>query len=153
VAFVGSFIFIKIEKKVGTKPALLASLLVWLVLIGWGMVMTEFGEFQVMAFFGGLVLGVSQSASRTIYAWMIPKAQAAEFFSFYAIVGKVATIIGPTLFGIGLMFKSRLLDVPIINPVAGAVLPLFLMVLIGFLMLWRVDVDAGRERVRELEGP
>jgi UMF1 family MFS transporter len=152
VAFFGSFLFIKIEKHVGTKRALMASLLVWLVLIAWGMVMQTWEEFWVMAFFGGLVLGVSQSASRTIYAWMIPKAQSAEFFSFYAIVGKVATIIGPFLFGLGLIFVPRLQDVPIINQVALAVLPLFLMVLIGFLMLWRVDVEAGRERVREPGG-
>jgi hypothetical protein len=34
---------------------------------------------------------------------------------------------------------------------ALAVLPLFLMVLAGTLLLRRVDIDAGRERVRELQ--
>lgn len=149
VAFFGSFLFIRIEKKVGTKRALMASLLVWLALISWGMVMQNWIELWVMAFFGGLVLGISQSASRTIYAWMIPKAQSAEFFSLYAIVGKVASILGPFLFGIGAAFAPRLLNVPILNPMALAVLPLFLMVLAGTLLLRRVDVEAGRERVRE----
>jgi UMF1 family MFS transporter len=151
VAFFGSFLFIRVEEKAGTKRTLLASLVVWLALIGWGMVMQNWIELWIMAFFGGLVLGVSQSASRTIYAWMIPKAKSAEFFSLYAIVGKIASILGPFLFGIGAAFAPRLMDVPILNPMALAVLPLFLMVLAGTILLKRVDVDAGRESVRQAQ--
>ena len=84
-----------------------------------------------MAFIGGLILGVSQSASRTIYALMIPHGHSAEFFSLYAIVGKVASIVGPFLFGIGALFSPLLQDVPFLNPMALAVLPLFLMVMPG----------------------
>ena len=149
VAFFGSFLFIRIEKKVGTKRALMASLLVWIALISWGMVMQTLDRALCHGFLRWAGLGVSQSASRTIYAWMIPRAHSAEFFSLYAIVGKVASILGPFLFGIGAAFAPRLLNVPILNPMALAVLPLFLMVLAGTLLLRRVDVEAGRERVRE----
>ncbi|HSG82384.1 MAG TPA: MFS transporter [Gemmatimonadota bacterium] len=148
VAFLGSLLFIWIEKKAGTKRALVYALVGWVALIGWALVMQTLEEFYVMAFFGGLVLGVSQSASRTIYALMIPKGQSAEFFSLYAIVGKVASLVGPFLFGLGALYAAELADVPLINPMAGAILPLFLMVLIGTLLLLRVDVERGREQAK-----
>lgn len=148
VAFFGSLLFIKVEGRVGTKKALVFSLLVWVVLIGWAFFMRVFLEFQVLAFFGGLVLGISQSASRTIYAWMIPHDRAAEFFSLYAIVSKVASVLGPALFGWGILFSARIEGIRFVNSMALAVLPLFVMVLGGLLILLRVDVDKGREQVR-----
>lgn len=152
VAFFGSLLFIKIEGKVGTKKALVSSLAVWVLLIGWAFVMHDFLEFWALAFFGGLVLGVSQSASRTIFAWMIPPDQSAEFFSLYAIVGKVASVLGPALFGCGMLLSARLAGLPIINSMALAVLPLFLMVLGGLLLLLRVDVEKGREQAKASAG-
>ena len=153
VAFLGSLLFIRIEAKMGTKRALISSLVVWVILLGWAFVMQRFLEFWVLAFFAGLVLGVSQSASRTIYAWMIPPDQSAEFFSLYAIVGKMASVLGPLLFALGALFTSRLEGVPVINSMALAVLPLFLMVLAGLLLLLRVDVEKGREQVKAKVAP
>ncbi|GAG23779.1 unnamed protein product, partial [marine sediment metagenome] len=153
VAFFGSLLFIRMEGKVGTKKVLISSLVVWVLVIGWAFVMHDFLEFWGLAFFGGLVLGVSQSASRTIYAWMIPPDQAAEFFSLAAIVGKVASVLGPVLFGWGVFFSARLEGVPVINSMALAVLPLFLMVLAGLLLLLRVDVEKGREQVKAKMAP
>jgi UMF1 family MFS transporter len=153
VAFFGSLLFIWIEKKAGTKRALLGALTIWVGLIGWAMVMRTMVEFYGMAFLGGLVLGVSQSASRTIYALMIPKAQSAEFFSLYAIVGKVASLVGPILFGFGILYAARLENVPVINSMAGAVFPLLLMVIIGAGLLLVVDVERGREQVANDHDP
>jgi UMF1 family MFS transporter len=150
VAFFGSLIFIRIEKRIGTKRALIYSLMYWILLIGWALVMQTLEEFYVMAFLAGFVLGVSQSASRTIFALMAPSGQAAEFFSLYAIVGKVASLVGPLLFGLGAMYATRLEGVPVINSMAGAILPLFLMVLIGALLLMKVDVAKGEKEANEL---
>jgi len=146
VAFFGSLIFIRIEKGIGPKRALVYALIVWIGIIGWALFIHSLLEFYVMAFLGGLVLGVSQSASRTIYALMIPVGRSAEFFSLYAIVGKAASVVGPLLFGLGAMYSPRLEGVPVINSMAGAILPLFLMVLIGTLLLAKVDVARGRKQ-------
>jgi len=43
--------------------------------------------------------GGVQALSRSFYAKMIPKAESAEFFGFYNIFGKFATILGPFLVG------------------------------------------------------
>ena len=77
---------------------------------------------------------------------MIPRSQFAEYFSLYAIVGKVASLVGPILFGFGVIYASKLADVPVINSMAGAIFPLFLMVLIGTLLLLKVDVAEGRRQ-------
>ncbi|MEE8398420.1 MAG: MFS transporter, partial [Desulfobacterales bacterium] len=146
VAFFGSLIFIRVETKIGTKRALVYSLMVWLLLIFWALVMHTLVEFYIMAFLGGLVLGISQSASRTIYALMIPTGQSAEFFGLYAIVGKVASLVGPILFGVGVIYAPKLAGVPIINTMAGAIFPLFLMVLIGTALLLKVDVEQGKRQ-------
>jgi UMF1 family MFS transporter len=147
VAFLGSLLFIRVERRIGTKTALVSALTVWVALIGWAFVMHDSREFWVLGFMGGLVLGVSQSASRTIYAWMIPPEQAAEFFSLYAIVGKVASVIGPFLFFLGALFTTRMANVPLVNSMALAVLPLFIMVLVGLGLLMKVDIEKGRAEV------
>ncbi|RME70552.1 MAG: hypothetical protein D6781_06095 [Verrucomicrobia bacterium] len=152
VAFFGSLLFIRVERRWGTRRALLAALAVWIALIGWALVMRTLTEFYVMAFFGGLVLGVSQSASRTLYALMIPRAKSAEFFSLYAIVGKVASLVGPVLFGVGVLFAPSFERLPVFNSMAGAVAPLLLMVVAGALLLLRVDVARGRAEIGADEG-
>ena len=144
VAFFGSLLFIRIEKRIGTKRSLLGALVVWILLIGWALFMKTLVEFYLMAFFGGLVLGVSQSASRTLFAWMIPAGHSAEFFGLYAIVGKVASLVGPILFGFGVLLSGRLQGIPMVNTMAAAIFPLFVMVLLGTLLLVRVDVGKGR---------
>ena len=148
VAFFGSLLFIKIENTVGTKKALVYSLIIWVLIIGWAHFIHSLIEFYIIAFLGGFVLGVSQSASRTIYALMIPPGKSAEFFSLYAIVGKIASIVGPFLFGIGALYSSRLKNVPVINSMAGAIFPLFLMVLIGTLLLIKVDIEKGQKQAK-----
>lgn len=44
--------------------------------------------------------GGVQALSRSFYAKLIPRAKSAEFFGFYNIFGKFATILGPFLVGI-----------------------------------------------------
>ncbi|MFC1467585.1 MFS transporter [Verrucomicrobiota bacterium] len=148
VAFFGSLAFIQIEKHIGTKRSLLYSLLGWTILIGWALIMQTLTEFYVMAFFAGLILGVSQSASRTIYALLIPPDRAAEFFSLYAIVGKIASVIGPILFGWGALYADRLQNIPLVNTMAAALLPLLIMVILGTLLLLKVDIDRGRAQAK-----
>ena len=83
---------------------------------------------------------------------MIPAGHAAEFFSLYAIVGKVASLIGPLLFGIGALYAARLQGVPVINSMAAAVFPLLLMVMLGAMLLLKVDIAMGKRQAQQGEG-
>ena len=56
-------------------------------------------EFYCVGLLAGLAIGSSQSSSRTMLALLTPKEKMTEFFGFYAFTGKVASIIGPFIYG------------------------------------------------------
>lgn len=57
-------------------------------------------DFYWLAAAIGLVMGGIQALSRSMYARMIPMNQAAEFFGFFNMLGKFATVLGPALMGL-----------------------------------------------------
>jgi len=85
-----------------------------------------------------LVLGGSQGLARSLFGQMVPETRSAEFFGFFGFFGKVAALIGPFLYAtMTLIFDSRV-----------GVLSVAMLILIGALLLTRVDVDAGRTDAR-----
>lgn len=66
---------------------------------------------------------------------MVPQAQTAEFFAFFAISEKFAGIFGPAIFALmaTLTGSSR-----------SAILPVIGFFLVGGVLLARVDVAAGQ---------
>ncbi len=81
----------------GTKPAILIALGVYLFVTLWGAFIESRHEFYIMALLIGMVQGGVQALSRSLYARIIPADKAAEFFGFYNMIGKFATIMGPVL--------------------------------------------------------
>jgi len=57
-------------------------------------------HFWIVAILAGTGLGAIQAASRTFMATLIPPGREAEFFGFYALVGKSGAILGPFVFGL-----------------------------------------------------
>jgi UMF1 family MFS transporter len=53
-----------------------------------------------MAVVVGLVQGGVQSLSRSLYGRFVPEGKSAEYFGFYNMVGKFATVLGPLLIGL-----------------------------------------------------
>ncbi len=99
VGFPAAIVFGKIGEKIGTRKAIFAGLAVYVLVAVWGFFMKAQGEFFVLAVAVGLVQGGVQSLSRSFYGKLIPEESAAEFFGFYNMIGKFATIIGPFLMG------------------------------------------------------
>jgi UMF1 family MFS transporter len=111
VAFGGAFLFAFLAKRLGTRNAIVVSLLVWslVVIYAWlgmtsqapilGMEQRQF-EFWILGFVIALVLGGSQALSRSLFSQMIPKGQEAEFFSFYEISERGTSWLGPFVFGV-----------------------------------------------------
>jgi len=111
VAFGGAYGFNWIASKVGTKQAIIISLVIWggttiyafagmkssaLVM---GMEQRQL-EFWVLGFVIALILGGSQALSRSLFAQMIPKDQEAEFYSFYEISERGTSWMGTFTFGV-----------------------------------------------------
>ena len=54
----------------------------------------------LLGFVVALILGGSQAISRSLFATMVPANRSAEFFGFYAVSGKFASIFGPLVFAV-----------------------------------------------------
>ena len=85
-----------------------------------------------------------QSLSRSLYARLIPRSKTAEFFGFFNMVGKFASILGPLLMAM----------VPVM--IAGAserdaILVLIILFVGGGILLFRVDTEAGVMAAKEME--
>ena len=84
--------------KIGQKNALHLCLAVWIVVLFSGFLITEVWQFWIMAALTALVMGSTQSVSRTIMGLMTPESRTGEFFGFFNLSGKAFSMLGPILF-------------------------------------------------------
>jgi UMF1 family MFS transporter len=142
IAFFGATIFNYIAKVVGTKRAIMISILVWTatVFYAYSFLQTK-RDFFVLGAIIGIVLGGSQALSRSLFSLMIPKGQEAEYFSLYEVSDKGTSWMGPFLFG----FVYQMT-----NNYRQAILSLAILFVLGLIILSIVNVrkaivDAGNQ--------
>ncbi len=145
VQFVGipfSFAFGWLAKKIGTKKSIYLSLGVYTAISIGGYFLSNATHFLILGFAVAMVQGGAQALSRSLYGRMVPKAQSAEFFSFFSVSGKFAGIFGPLVFGLvsQLFGNSRL-----------GIISLIIFFIAGGLMLTRVDEEEGIRVAREAD--
>jgi UMF1 family MFS transporter len=142
VAIFGAIIFNYVARWVGTKRAIMISVLIWAatVVYAYGALKTA-RDFYIMGAVIGIVLGGSQALSRSLYSLMIPKGKEAELFSLYEISDKGTSWLGPLIFGLTYQFTSsyRL-----------AILSLATFFILGLVLLTFVNV---RKAIAEAGGP
>ncbi|HEX6162268.1 MAG TPA: MFS transporter [Vicinamibacterales bacterium] len=101
VQFVGipfAFLFGALGQRIGTKKCIFIAIGVYIVAAGLAYFMTTVAHFFVLAFLVATVLGGSQALSRALFARLIPQDRTSEFFGFFAVSERFATIMGPVLF-------------------------------------------------------
>jgi UMF1 family MFS transporter len=98
VAVPFTFLFGRLAERVGPKRALLAGLVVYALICVVGFAMRSGIHFLGLAALVGTVQGGVQAVSRSLFASLIPRAQSAEFFGFFAAAERFAGILGPSLF-------------------------------------------------------
>lgn len=145
VQFVGvpfTFGFGQLVSRVSAKQGIYLCLLGYAGIACLGFFMTAAWHFWVLACGVATVQGGIQGLSRSVYASMIPKGRATEFFGFYSISSKFAGIAGPLVFAVvgQAVGSSR-----------WSILSLIVFFLVGAALLARVDVDAGRRHAQEEE--
>ncbi len=136
--FVGvpfTFGFGQFAKRVSPKTGIYVCLVSFSMIYVFGFFMTEAWQFWAVAIAVATVLGGVQGLSRSIYASMIPEGRSTEFFGFYSVSSKFAGIVGPLVFALvgQTMGTSR-----------WGILSLVMFFVAGFVLLTRVDIDAGR---------
>ena len=141
VAFLGALAFEKVAAAVGTKRAILASLVGWCgaVIYAYAFLQTTTQAWGMSAVIA-LVLGGSQALSRSLFSRMIPAGREASFFGLYEISERGTSWIGPLIFGV---------VVAVTNSYRQAILCLVVLFVVGTFLLVLTDTDrAAREANR-----
>lgn len=140
IGFPAALIFGWLGNKIGTRQGIFIALIVYLAITTWAAFMrTEF-EFYLVAATVGLVQGGIQALSRSYFARMIPAEKAAEYFGFYNMLGKFATVIGPSLMGLTGLMAVALGANRAVAPRFG-IISVALLFLSGGIILRKVKVD------------
>ena len=101
VQFLGipfSFAFGALGVRIGTKRALFIALAVYTAATIIGFFMTTVTQFFLLAAMVATVQGGAQALSRALFARLIPVNKSSEFFGFYAVAERFATVLGPLVF-------------------------------------------------------
>lgn len=129
IAFPAALAFGWLGNRLGAKRAILAGLVGYVLITLMAVQMDNSNDFYLLALSVGLVQGGVQALSRSLYASLIPAEQAAEFFGFYNMLGKFASVLGPLLVGWGGVITG--------SPRLG-LLAVLLLFGLGGALLWRV---------------
>lgn len=133
VAIFGALIFERLAYLIGTKRAVLVSLIIWsgVVIYGYGFLQSTRDAWAMGAVIG-IVMGGSQALSRSLFSRMIPQGREASFFGLYEVSERGTSWLGPLLFGI---------VVAMTNSYRQALLSLIALFMIGTIILYLTDTD------------
>ena len=148
----GAYLFGILVDRIGAKRSLVLSLLMMIGVVIW----LYFNQTLTGYFFVGAVAGVAmagaQSVSRTMVAIFAPPGQSAEFYGFFAVVGRTSSFVGPLVYGLlaaeaALWYQSQGQD-SILAEQSGqrvAILSIVAFLVIGLVALAFVDEKKARK--------
>ncbi len=90
----------RLSERFSGKIMLYAGILVYIFVCIYAFFMDSVLDFWIMAMLVATSQGGIQALSRSYFAKLVPKENANEFFGFYNIFGKFASIMGPLLLGL-----------------------------------------------------
>jgi len=99
IGFPSAILFGWLGNRFSPLAGILFSIAVYIAVTIGAVFMTDVRQFYGMAIAIGLVQGAVQSLSRSYFSRLVPKDRASEFFGFYNMMGKFASVLGPALMG------------------------------------------------------
>lgn len=144
VAIFGALGFGRLARRIGAKPAVAISLVVWsgVVTYAWLGLHTQ-AQAVGMGVVLALVLGGSQALARSLYAGMVPAGQEASFFSLYALAERGTSWLGALSFAV---------VVDLTGSYRLAIASLLVLFLAGLAVLLGTDTGEAARRARALDG-
>jgi UMF1 family MFS transporter len=142
ISFPSALAFGWFGQRYGPKPGIFLGIGAYMAVTVYAFFMDRAEEFYVLAAVVGLVQGGLQSLSRSLYACIIPKNKAGEFFGFFSMWSKFSVVIGPALVG--------WVSVATGNP-RYSILAILVLFLAGAGFLYFVNVGEAERRALEME--
>jgi MFS transporter, UMF1 family len=108
--FVGipfSFLFGALGSRIGTKRCIFIAIGVYSLATILAFFMTSRVHFFALAFLIATVQGGAQALSRALFSRLIPRDRTSEFFGFFAVAERFATVFGPAIFTISVMLTGN----------------------------------------------
>ena len=142
VQFLGfpfAFLFGAIAQRIGAKRTIFIGLLVYGGISVLGYYMRSATHFMLLAAMVATVQGGTQALSRSLFASLIPAHKSGEFFGFYSVFEKFASIFGPLLFWVTIATTGNS---------RNAILSVVAFFILGALVLSRVKVAEGQRAAR-----
>jgi UMF1 family MFS transporter len=140
IAFFGSLVFGFLADAIGNKKTIMISLGIWSLIVLWafrlGIFWNPKTEYWILGVLAAIVLGGSQAASRSLQGIFTPDGNSAEFFAFFGVSGKFASVFGPLIYGI---------LIAITGSVRSGILSVLLFFIAGMAILWTVNEKKGME--------
>ncbi|GAA4621973.1 MFS transporter [Actinoallomurus vinaceus] len=143
VAFGGALLLGRLAERYGTKRVVLASLIVWVVVVlaSYALQRGSAAQFLALAAAIGVVLGGTQALSRSLFSHLLPRDREAEYFGFYELSDKGTSWLGPLVFAAALQWTDSY---------RTAIASLIVFFVVGFGLLLTVNVPRG---IREAGNP
>jgi MFS transporter, UMF1 family len=143
VAFAGALLLGFAARRFGAKRIVLASLVVWMLVVvaSYGLREGAVGQFFALAFVIGIVLGGSQALSRSLFSQLIPDGQHGAYFSLYEISERGTAWLGTFVFGVVLQWTGSY---------RAAIVSLVIFFVGGAVLLFGINV---RRAIREAGNP
>lgn len=137
-----AFLFGWLAKKIGTKKSIYLSLTIYSLIAIAGYFLYHEWQFWVLGAAVATVQGGSQALSRSMIGKMMPKSKSAEFYGFFSVFEKFASILGPFIFGVvsRIMNESRL-----------SIASLIVFFILGIFILTKVNMERGIEVAQQEE--
>ena len=134
-AIFGSLAFGFIQDRIGSIKTLIITLSVWVVAVLLAVVIKDRQQFWLVGNLIGLAMGASGSAGRALVARFAPQGRSGEFLGLWNVAVKLATAIGPLVFGL-ISFLTA-------SNFRLALLSSELFLIFGTLFLFRVNEARG----------
>lgn len=137
-----AFAFGALAGWIGPKRSIFLALVIYTGISIIGYYMKTAAHFLLLAILVGMVQGGAQALSRSLFASLIPRHKAGEFFGFFAVVEKFAGIIGPFVFYIIIQASGSS---------RNAILSVIAFFVVGGFILSFVNVPEGQRLARAAE--
>ena len=119
----------KLAQKFTGKKMLYVGICVYIIVCIYAFFMKTTMDFWILAMLVATSQGGIQALSRSYFARLVPKEKSNEFFGFYNIFGKFASVMGPLLVGVTAQLTGSS---------AYGVFSLVILFIIGIIILARV---------------